>query len=286
MISIITTTFNSSKHIEKFYNKIIFQIKKLKTNYELIIVDDCSQDNTKEILFHLSKINKKVKLILLSKNLGQAYAINIGLKNSKGSILFLTDSDNEEKGNNLINLYKEIKLKKFDLIYSIRKIKQKNFFNNFLKIIFINLFRLIHKNVYSNQSWLRIFNKKYKKSILSKEINYYPIGHELSKNFFIKKKNIYYKYKGYSAYKLSSRIDYAFEIIVNYSNKFKFYCLLFFFLISDIILIIVLTNTSIFIKIIILLSLILLLFFKYYLITNFIKKKTIISKFIIKKINF
>ena len=138
----------------------------------LIIISDISRFSGK-----FSNLNLYLLLLLSISNLNP-FSVKIAS---------LIISPSSSRRNNLINFYKEIKLKKFDLIYSVRKIKQKNFFNNFLKIIFINLFRLIHKNVYFNQSWLRIFNKKYKNSILGEEINYYPIGHELSKNFFIKK---------------------------------------------------------------------------------------------------
>ena len=57
-------------------------------HYEIIIVDDCSTDNTKELL-------KKypIKSILLEKSVGSAEARNIGIKEAKNNLIALTDSD-------------------------------------------------------------------------------------------------------------------------------------------------------------------------------------------------
>ena len=122
----------------------------------MIIIDDCSKDETKKKLLKIAKKNKKVKLLFLSKNYGQSYAMNLGLKFSKGRYIFLTDSDNEEKANNLISFYKEIKLKKHDLVYAVRSSKKGLFFNSILKKIFIFLLNLVLEDVHSNQSWVRI----------------------------------------------------------------------------------------------------------------------------------
>ncbi|MFX1502703.1 MAG: glycosyltransferase, partial [Promethearchaeota archaeon] len=57
-------------------------------NYEIIIVDDCSNDNTKEILK-----NSSVKSIILEESVGSAQARNMGIKEAKNDIIALTDSD-------------------------------------------------------------------------------------------------------------------------------------------------------------------------------------------------
>ena len=59
-LSIVTTSFNSKKTIEKFINRILNVIQDLKIlNYEIIVVDDGSEDNTCAILEKLKKNIKK-----------------------------------------------------------------------------------------------------------------------------------------------------------------------------------------------------------------------------------
>ncbi len=252
----------------------------------MIIIDDCSKDETKKILLKIAKKNKKVKVLFLSKNYGQSYAMNLGLKFSKGNYIFFTDSDNEEKGNNLINFYKEIKSKKHDLVYGVRLIKKGFFYNNILKKVFIFSLNLVIKDVHFNQSWVRIFNKKYKKSIQTNRKIYYPIGEILNKKFSIKKKQVHYSYKGYSSYNFIRRTDYAFAIIVNYLSVHKSIFILSFLLILNLFCI---KYSLIFLgikKFFLLIMIFVLFTSKFFLIKNFIKKQEGIKSSEIKKINF
>lgn len=87
MISVIIPAFNSEKTIGKTIESILGQ--KTKEKIELIIVDDCSADNTvKEI-----KKFKEVVLIQQKKNSGPAAARNTGAKKATGEIILFTDSD-------------------------------------------------------------------------------------------------------------------------------------------------------------------------------------------------
>lgn len=89
-LSIIIPTFNESKVIEKNLNKIINYFND-KIDFEIIVVDDGSTDNTLEII---NKLNTK-KLIVLNNtsNLGKGSALKIGIEKSKGDLILITDAD-------------------------------------------------------------------------------------------------------------------------------------------------------------------------------------------------
>ena len=72
-LSIIVPVFNSSNFIEKCKNSICKQLKK---NTELILIDDCSTDNSIEVIKKYLLNFKFIKLIKLKKNLGAANARN------------------------------------------------------------------------------------------------------------------------------------------------------------------------------------------------------------------
>ena len=74
--------FNSEKYIERTINSILNQTYK---NYEIILIDDCSTDNT--ISKCMKYLNKNVKLINLQKNLGVSNATNVGLQNAIGDFI-------------------------------------------------------------------------------------------------------------------------------------------------------------------------------------------------------
>ena len=90
LVSIITSSFNSSKFIEECVNSVLLQSY---SNWELIIVDDCSEDNSKELILNFVKKDKRIKAIFLDNNIGAAKARNVAIQKSKGKYIAFLDSD-------------------------------------------------------------------------------------------------------------------------------------------------------------------------------------------------
>lgn len=90
LVSIITPTYNSSKYINKTIESILSQTYQ---NWELIITDDSSTDNTVSIIKSYIKIDNRIKLYELKKNSGSALARNNSIKFSKGLYIAFCDSD-------------------------------------------------------------------------------------------------------------------------------------------------------------------------------------------------
>jgi teichuronic acid biosynthesis glycosyltransferase TuaG len=90
LVSIITPSYNSSEFIEETINSVLNQTY---TNWEMIIVDDVSADNSIEIIQKYIKINSKIKLIELENNSGAAVARNTAIKAAKGRFIAFLDSD-------------------------------------------------------------------------------------------------------------------------------------------------------------------------------------------------
>ena len=96
-VSIILPNYNSSKTIINTINSILQQTYK---NWEIIIVDDCSDKKTKNILSKYKNI-KKIKIFYLKKNKGTAYCRNLAIKKSKSYYLAFIDSDDTWEKNKL-----------------------------------------------------------------------------------------------------------------------------------------------------------------------------------------
>ena len=107
-VSILITNFNKDRFLEK---SIISCIKQKYKEKEIIVFDDCSTDNSKEILRRKKKIkilyNKKKKF--KSGPLNQISGIYEIFKKSKGDIIFLLDSDDYFKKNKMKSICKKFK---------------------------------------------------------------------------------------------------------------------------------------------------------------------------------
>ena len=91
-LSIIIPCFNEENTIRIIVEKV------LKFNLfdkEIIIVDDCSTDKSREIIQELSKENSIIKYFFLEKNFGKGAAINKGFKEADGDIILIQDADLE-----------------------------------------------------------------------------------------------------------------------------------------------------------------------------------------------
>jgi len=96
-VSIILPNYNSSKTIIVTINSILQQTYK---NWEIVIIDDCSDKKTKNILSKYKKI-KKIKISYLKKNKGAAYCRNLAIKRSKSDYIAFIDSDDLWEKNKL-----------------------------------------------------------------------------------------------------------------------------------------------------------------------------------------
>jgi len=90
MVSIVTPSYNCSKYISQTIESVLNQSYK---NWEMIIVDDCSTDNSIEIIERIIGDNSKIKLIKLGVNVGSAQARNAALKVANGRFIAFLDSD-------------------------------------------------------------------------------------------------------------------------------------------------------------------------------------------------
>ncbi|WP_281699511.1 glycosyltransferase family 2 protein [Cetobacterium somerae] len=90
LVSIITPSYNSEKFIKETIESVLNQTY---INWELLIVDDCSTDESPKIIKEYSKIDHRIKYLRNEKNSGPAITRNRGLDIAKGKYIAFLDSD-------------------------------------------------------------------------------------------------------------------------------------------------------------------------------------------------
>lgn len=100
LVSIITPAYNAAAYIAETIASVLAQTY---PNWEMLIVNDCSKDNTAEIVQSYAAKDKRIKLINLKQNSGAAVARNTAIQNAKGRYIAFLDSD---------DLWKKEKLQK------------------------------------------------------------------------------------------------------------------------------------------------------------------------------
>lgn len=141
MISIVTTLFHSEIYLKDFYSRVLKVISKLSCDYEIIMVDDGSPDNSIEKALLLREQDKNVKIIQLSRNFGHHKAIMTGLSYAKGKKIFLIDSDLEEEPEWLIEFHEKMSQENSDVVFGVQSsrkggIIERLFGNIYYKLVF------------------------------------------------------------------------------------------------------------------------------------------------------
>ena len=141
-ISIVTPTYNEGENIEKLCSGIKLEMEKLNIDYEHIVIDNSSTDKTIEILKEICSKDKKVKVIINTKNFGHIKSPFHGILQSSGDACILMASDFQDpldlistyikkwQSGSKIVLGKKISSAENTLIFSLRK-----FFYKFLNKI-------------------------------------------------------------------------------------------------------------------------------------------------------
>ncbi len=159
MFSIVIPVFNESKNISNLVDEIDISLKKYE-NYEIIIVNDCSTDETAEVISN--KKNKKIKLINNKKNLGQSYSIHTGIKSASYNIIVTLDGDGQNDPSDissLLNLF--LSNKDIELIGGIRALRK----DNIVKVLSSKISNYIRSRILNDSCSdtgcsLKVFNRE------------------------------------------------------------------------------------------------------------------------------
>jgi len=90
LISVITPAYNAEKFIQETIESVLAQVY---TNWEMIIVDDCSTDKTVKYIKNYEKEDSRIKLFQLETNSGSAVARNTAMRHASGKYIAFLDSD-------------------------------------------------------------------------------------------------------------------------------------------------------------------------------------------------
>jgi len=95
-LSIVTTLYRSAGYIAEFHRRASEAAARVTDDYEIVMVDDGSPDNSLELACALAESDPHLRIVELSRNFGHHKALMAGLDHARGELCFLIDSDLEE----------------------------------------------------------------------------------------------------------------------------------------------------------------------------------------------
>lgn len=116
LLSVIVPCYNEARTIRS----IIAQVKNVQLNKEIIIIDDCSRDETPAILAELQQSDAAIRVFRHETNRGKGGAIRTGLAQATGEIVIIQDADMEYDPNDYYELVYPIVSGKVDVVFGAR----------------------------------------------------------------------------------------------------------------------------------------------------------------------
>ena len=176
-LSIVSPIYRGEKMLDELVRRIIDSVKDITDDYEIVLVNDCSPDNSWEKIVQLCNENKKVKGVNLSRNFGQHYAITAGLSKTSGDWVVVMDCDLQDRPEEIPNLYAKTK-EGFDSVFAQRVERQDTFMKRLSSAAFYFVFSFLTDSKQDKSvANFGIYNRKVVNAILSMgdSIRYFPI---------------------------------------------------------------------------------------------------------------
>ncbi len=221
-ISIVSPVYLAENIVDTLVERIIATLEVNNLDFEIILVEDGSPDNSWESIQRNCLKDSRIKGIKLSRNYGQHYAITAGLDSSQGQWVVVMDCDLQDQPEEIINLLNKAK-EGYDVVFAQRLERKDKFF----KRIFSNLF-------YKTLSYLTgskhdasianfgIYNRKVIDSVcqLREKIRYFPVmvkwvGFKQTK-IFVEHSN---RFEGETSYSFKKLINLSIDVILAFSDK-------------------------------------------------------------------
>jgi glycosyltransferase involved in cell wall biosynthesis len=159
-ICVVAPIFNEENTISEFVKQVVNNVKQLNSEYEIILIDDGSNDNSWIEIQKEAQKNGNVRGLKLSKNFGHHYAISAGLHRSTAKWTVVMDSDLQDRPEVIKDLYLKAN-EGYEVVFVSRTNRPESFAYLFLQKLFyklLNLFSGIKFN--SKQANFSIINYK------------------------------------------------------------------------------------------------------------------------------
>lgn len=125
-ISLASPVYNEGEKIQEFIHRAVKSLQAVSNDIEIVLVNDCSPDNTLQKIKELLPQYPFIKLINLTKNSGQHIATSIALQHTTGDFVFMMDSDLQVNPEYMTEFYNYIQQNpQWDVVSSLRTSRSK-----------------------------------------------------------------------------------------------------------------------------------------------------------------
>lgn len=220
-LSIVSTLYRSARHLEEFHARIRRSADSQTTDYEIVLVNDGSPDDSLDVALKLLASDERVRIIDLARNFGHHKAMMTGLEAARGDLVFLIDSDLEEDPELLGVFSNAMSETGADVVYGVQTDRRGGVFERFTGWLFFKIFNLLSdQRIPENLVTVRLMTRRYVSALVSHReretmiaglwalTGFHQVGRAVSKHV-----------KSQSSYSLGHKIALLVNSITSFSDR-------------------------------------------------------------------
>lgn len=167
-LSVVATLYRSASHLLEFHARATQAARQFASDdYEIVLVNDGSPDNSLEMAIELTRIDPHVIVVDLSRNFGHHKAMVAGLTQARGQRIFLIDSDLEESPEWLEDFSATMAAESADVVYGVQEVRKGNWFERWSGELYYTVFNyLAHIDHPRNIVTARLMSRRYVDALL------------------------------------------------------------------------------------------------------------------------
>jgi putative glycosyltransferase len=120
-VSVVSTLYHSAPYVAEFLDRTRAELTKLTSDYEIVLVDDGSPDDSLRTALTQTAAEPRLKVVELSRNFGHHKAMMTGLEHTAGDLIFLIDVDLEEPPELLTPFHEKLISEGLDVVYGVQE---------------------------------------------------------------------------------------------------------------------------------------------------------------------
>ena len=221
-LSIVVPVFNEASLIGELVKRVKANAQLISDDFELILVDDGSQDKTWELIENEANKEKRVKGLKFSRNFGHHYAITAGLHNASGEWVVVMDGDLQDRPEVIPDLYQKSQTG-FDVVFVSRKNRPEKLYYRMAQKVFYWILRILSGMDFdSRQANFSIINRKVVEAFKDFPENARFYGSTIKwlgfqSSYILADHGT--RYSGKPSYTFKKRVKLALDIILSFSER-------------------------------------------------------------------
>ena len=221
-ISVVSPVYMAENIVRELVLLLHKNLMEITADYEIILVNDASPDDSWNVITVECQKDKRVKGINLSRNFGQHYAITAGLDYAKGDWVVVMDCDLQDRPEEIPNLYRKAQ-EGYDSVFAQRLERRDKFFKRLFSKMFYSLFSYLTDTKQDpTVANFGIYNRKVINAILRMKdyIRFFPtmvqwVGF---RKFYLPVQHAN-RHEGKTSYNFKSLMHLAMNNIIAFSDK-------------------------------------------------------------------